>query len=74
MIEAAMMKVIQVQTSFPAVFVLSGQGEFLGQRIVGRLLRTTQATILSLNDHLGPTLSRCAPAHALACLAMKGNP
>lgn len=74
MLEAAMRKVIQVQPCFPTVFVLSGQGDFLGQRIVGQHLRTTPATSLSLNDHLGPTLSRCAPAHALACLAMKGNP
>ncbi len=71
MLEAAMMRVIQRSAELPATYILSGQGEFLGRRMVQHLLKTTQATSLSLNDRLGPMLSRCAPAHALACLASK---
>jgi probable H4MPT-linked C1 transfer pathway protein len=51
--------------------ILSGGGEFLARRVVGRM--KSQARIHSLSQELGPDLSRCAPAHALAVLAMEGD-
>lgn len=47
--------------------IISGQGEFLARRLADRL--KLPARVVSLNDELGPQLSRAAPAHALAVLA-----
>jgi probable H4MPT-linked C1 transfer pathway protein len=51
----------------PTRVVISGQGEFLARRLIERL--RLDATIVALSDELGPVVSRCAPAHALAVLA-----
>jgi probable H4MPT-linked C1 transfer pathway protein len=51
----------------PTCIIVSGQGEFLARRLVARL--GLDARIVSLADELGPSASRCAPAHALAVLA-----
>jgi (4-(4-[2-(gamma-L-glutamylamino)ethyl]phenoxymethyl)furan-2-yl)methanamine synthase len=51
----------------PAAIVISGRGEFVARRALERM--KVAAKIISLNEELGPALSRCAPAHALAVLA-----
>ncbi len=51
----------------PQVVVISGQGEFLARRLAMGLGYPVE--IIALSDLLGPTVSRCATAHALAVLA-----
>ncbi len=48
-------------------YVVSGQGEFLARRIITEVL--AKPSVFSLSDALGPQVSTCAPAHALAVLA-----
>ena len=55
----------------PDTVVISGRGEFLALRMLERL--KLKAKIISLTRELGPELSRCAPAHALAVLAREGS-
>jgi len=50
--------------------VLCGRGEFLAKRMFEKLKVAPRLT--SLADQLGPELSRCAPAHAVAVLAREG--
>jgi uncharacterized hydantoinase/oxoprolinase family protein len=50
--------------------VLSGRGEFLARRLIERL--RLKCPVISLSTELGPSISRCAPAHALAVLAREG--
>ena len=47
--------------------ILSGHGGSLAHRLVDRL--GIDARVIALASHLGPDVSRCAPAHALAVLA-----
>jgi hypothetical protein len=54
----------------PETVVISGKGEFLARRVVDKL--KLKSTIISLTKELGPELSVCAPAHALAVLAREG--
>ena len=50
--------------------IVSGQGEFLGRRAVERLLGETRVDrIVSLHAELGPDVSACGPAYAVAVLA-----
>ena len=51
----------------PRVVVVSGQGEFVARRVVERLW--PDAAVVSLAQRLGPSVSQCATAHALAVLA-----
>lgn len=51
--------------------ILGGQGEFLGRKLVERLRPAMEA--VSLSAELGPEISRCATAHAVAVLARE-NP
>lgn len=51
----------------PATVVVCGQGEFLARRAVQRDLPRTK--VISLSRELGPVVSACAPAHALATIA-----
>jgi probable H4MPT-linked C1 transfer pathway protein len=56
----------------PATIILSGHGEFLARAALSLLSWGGRAPgVLSLNEALGPVVSRCAPAHALAVLAME---
>jgi hypothetical protein len=48
--------------------VVSGSGEFLARRAV-QSVRANFDEVISLNDRLGPGLSECAPAFAVATLA-----
>ncbi len=47
--------------------IVSGQGEFFVRRLLERL--RIRCRIVSLEQELGKSISRCAPAHALAVLA-----
>ena len=55
----------------PATAILSGHGEFLARRLLAAL--PWQGEIISLVERLGPIVSRCAPAHALAVLAKEST-
>jgi probable H4MPT-linked C1 transfer pathway protein len=55
----------------PETVVISGRGEFLALRMLEKL--RLKANVVSLTRELGPELSRCAPAHALAVLAREGS-
>ena len=55
----------------PHTIVLSGQGEFLARRVLEKA--KLKASMVSLARELGPELSQCAPAHALAVLAREGS-
>jgi len=60
-------QVIQELPSAPETVVVSGEGEFLARKVVERM--NLEADVVSLAKELGPSLSVCAPAHALAVLA-----
>jgi probable H4MPT-linked C1 transfer pathway protein len=50
--------------------IVSGAGEFLARRVVEKAFEGSPLErIISLNDELGPTVSACAPAYAVAVLA-----
>jgi probable H4MPT-linked C1 transfer pathway protein len=50
--------------------IVSGAGEFLARRVVEKAFAEAPLDrIISLNDTLGPTVSACAPAYAVAVLA-----
>jgi hypothetical protein len=51
----------------PESVVVAGQGEFLARRVLDRL--GWNLPCVSLSERLGPAVSRCATAHALAVLA-----
>jgi probable H4MPT-linked C1 transfer pathway protein len=58
-------------------FIVCGSGEFLALECVNRLIdHNTQphANIVSLSQELGPSVSVCAPAYALAVLATERRP
>ncbi|MEX0713337.1 MAG: hydantoinase/oxoprolinase family protein [Pirellulales bacterium] len=60
-------RLVRRMGSPPGTMIVCGQGEFLGRRLVERL--GIVSSVVSLHETLGPILSRCAPAHALAVLA-----
>ncbi len=66
-LEVAAQGVLRRLPSPVETVIISGQGEFLARRLADRL--KLPARVVSLNDELGPQLSRAAPAHALAVLA-----
>jgi len=52
--------------------IVSGEGEFLARRIFETSFSGAPITrVVALNDELGPVISACAPAYALAVLAME---
>ena len=55
----------------PHTVVISGLGEFLALRVLDEL--KLRSAVISLTRELGPELSRCAAAHALAVLAREGS-
>ncbi|HEY4309436.1 MAG TPA: hydantoinase/oxoprolinase family protein [Pirellulales bacterium] len=67
LLESALQKVLDRMSARPTTIVLSGQGEFLARYVPE--LTNRQATIISLASELGPVVSQCATAHALAALA-----
>ena len=54
----------------PHTVVISGRGEFLARRVLDEL--KFKGAVVSLTRELGPELSQCAAAHALAVLAREG--
>ena len=66
-LEPAMRRAIDRLPSRPDAVVLSGSGEFLARRLIERLGLSVR--LIALSEELGPVVSRCAPAHALAVLA-----
>lgn len=67
LLQAAVEKVVTRMGAPPKTVITSGHGEFLLRYLLARL--PWQADVLSLTEELGPAVSRCAPAHALAVLA-----
>ena len=65
-IAIALRNVLARMKAKPATIVLSGQGEFLGRHVMDRM--RSDSAVVSLAEQLGPEISRCAPAHALAVL------
>lgn len=61
------LQVIDNMAGVPQCVVVSGQGEFLAKRLLERAEFSGQ--VISLQERLGPELSRSATAHALANLA-----
>ena len=53
--------------AWPSTMVLSGHGEFLAHAALATF--KAQSRIVALTGELGLSVSRCAPAHALAVLA-----
>jgi probable H4MPT-linked C1 transfer pathway protein len=71
-LRAALDRVLSAMPAAPRTFILSGEGEFLTQRLLTDLAAGSR--IVSLAAHLGQDASRAAPAHALAVLAReRGN-
>lgn len=66
-LEMAATHVAKCSGETPRSVILSGHGEFLLRRLLDRL--GWHCEVLSLSTKLGPAVSRCAPAHALAVLA-----
>jgi hypothetical protein len=52
--------------AWPTTIILSGHGEFLAQAALATF--KAEVKTVSLTSELGSTVSRCAPAHALAVL------
>jgi probable H4MPT-linked C1 transfer pathway protein len=64
---AAINQVCKTLPSLPQKVILSGHGEFLARGALE--LAPLIVPAISLSDELSQTVSRCAPAHALAVLA-----
>jgi probable H4MPT-linked C1 transfer pathway protein len=67
MVTQALAYVLSNQPQRPQQVLVVGQGEFLARRAMEQT--KLQCPVISLADRLGPMVSRCAPAHALAVLA-----
>jgi (4-(4-[2-(gamma-L-glutamylamino)ethyl]phenoxymethyl)furan-2-yl)methanamine synthase len=67
LLQSAVEKVVTRFGAPPRIVITSGHGEFLLRHLLDRLPR--RPDVLSLTAELGPAVSRCAPAHALAVLA-----
>lgn len=69
-LRAAVAQVVSRMPEKPAKIILSGHGEFLA---AAALENTSYAALprISLTKELGPDHSRCAPAYALAILAVE---
>lgn len=67
LLASAIERVSRTLAGPPQKVILSGHGEFLARKALEKL--QMQVPIISLATELGPVVSRCAPAHALAVLA-----
>jgi uncharacterized hydantoinase/oxoprolinase family protein len=70
-ISVAVQGVIRRMPTPPVTIVMSGQGEFLARRLLDRM--RLNSDVISLSEKLGPDVSRCATAHALAVLVREGS-
>ncbi len=71
MIAKTLAKVIDTMPSTPEKVVISGQGEFLARRVIDKAL--VDCSVVSLSQKLGPVVSCCAAAHAVAVLAREAG-
>jgi probable H4MPT-linked C1 transfer pathway protein len=71
MLVRAAQRVLDRMRPQPAIAILSGHGEFLARRLLTAL--SWRGEVISLVEKLGPIVSRCAPAHALAVLAKEAS-
>jgi uncharacterized hydantoinase/oxoprolinase family protein len=71
-VAASIRRVIRTMPQTPETVVISGQGEFLARRAAAHACTPRQLT--SLAQLLGAAVSQCAPAHAVATLALEENP
>jgi hypothetical protein len=55
---------------WPALFLLSGSGEFLARKVLA-LVPGTVNPCISLGERLGPEISQAACAYAVAVLAQE---
>ncbi len=67
LLESAARRVLGRLESVTETIVLAGHGEFVGRWLLERL--DYRGAVVSLTEDLGPQVSRCATAHALAVLA-----
>jgi probable H4MPT-linked C1 transfer pathway protein len=67
LLKTSVAQVLHAMKGPPATVVLSGQGEFLAQRLLKEA--NLSARVISLTAELGPLVSQAATAHALAVLA-----
>jgi uncharacterized hydantoinase/oxoprolinase family protein len=70
-IAAGIARVTGEMPEMPRTVILAGQGEFLGLRGVKRV--SPDSVVVSLAQQLGPSVSMCAPAHALATIAREAG-
>lgn len=68
---AAVRSIVERLGGEPETVILSGEGEFLAKRVLTAL--DLQPTIVSLAQRLGGSVSKAAPAHALAVLARENT-
>lgn len=69
LLTAAMERLLQRHDDLPRSVVVSGHGEFLARRAVEHF--GMNVNVISLRHQLGPAVSRCATAHALAAIALE---
>ena len=69
LLTTAMERVLQRIDESPRSVVVSGHGEFLARRSFQNY--GLDCPIISLREQLGPSISRCATAHALASIAQE---
>jgi probable H4MPT-linked C1 transfer pathway protein len=67
----AIQKVLARLPSPPGTYILSGHGEFLAMSLLEHLPPVER--VVRLAAELGDSVSRCAPAHALAVLACEAS-
>jgi (4-(4-[2-(gamma-L-glutamylamino)ethyl]phenoxymethyl)furan-2-yl)methanamine synthase len=67
LVAAGIRRVIEGMAARPQRIILSGHGEFLARSALERLALVLPT--VALTKELGPAVSRCAPAHAVAVLA-----
>jgi (4-(4-[2-(gamma-L-glutamylamino)ethyl]phenoxymethyl)furan-2-yl)methanamine synthase len=70
-IAAAVRQVVAHLPQPPQSILLSGQGEYLGLKVLEHLPPVPR--VVRLSREIDPLVSRCAPAHALAVLAREAH-
>lgn len=71
LLATAIAKVLGRMPASPGCIILTGHGEFLAHNALATL--PGAAPTISLTEKLGLTISRCAPAHALAVLVREAS-
>ena len=66
-LQAALSRVARTLAEPCEFVVMSGAGEFLAKSVARDIV--VDGNLVSLSERLGPEVSSCAPAHAVAVLA-----